>query len=180
MKRKIFISLDIPERDRKRLARLAEKWHDLPVKWTRANNLHITLAFLGFIMETDLPEICQKVAVAAQKNTIFDLEFDEISLFPSVEEPQAIALIGRPSTELKNLVNDLEDALGIAYAPRKSFRPHLTLGRIRKNKWAEMEEEPRILEKFRVNLPVDAIEIMASDFDGETGEYAVLESCPLS
>ena len=179
MKRKIFISLNISEGDKKRLARITAKWQDLPVKWTREANLHITLAFLGFIMETDLPEICQKVAEATEKNTIFDLEFDEISLFPSAEKPQAIALIGRPSEELKNLVNDLEDALGIAYAPRKSFRAHVTLGRIRKNKWAELEKEPRILEKFSINLPVDAVEIMASDFDGEEGEYAVLESCPL-
>ncbi len=179
MKRKIFISLNIPEQDRKRLARLAEKWHDLPVKWTRAANLHITLAFLGFVLETDLPEICQKVAEAAQKNTIFDLEFDEISLFPSADEPRAVALIGRPSEELKNLVNSLEDTLDIAYAPRKSFRAHVTLGRIRKNKWAELETEPRILEKFAISLPVDAVDIMASDFDGGEGEYAVLESCPL-
>jgi len=179
MKRKIFISLNIPERDRKRLARLAEKWHNLPIKWTKEANLHITLAFLGFVLESDLPEICQKVALAARKSTIFDLEFDEISLFPSAEEPRAVALIGRPSEELKTLVNDLEAELGISYAPRKSFRAHVTLGRVRKNKWAGLETEPRILEKFAINLPVDTVDIMASDFDGEEGEYVVLESCPL-
>lgn len=161
------------------MARATEKWRDLPVKWTKEANLHITLAFLGFVLESDLPEICQKVAVAARKNTIFDLEFDEISLFPSAEDPRAVVLIGRPSEELKALVNDLEDILGIAYAPRKSFRAHITLGRIRKNKWEELETEPRILEKFSINLPVDSIDIMASDFDGEEGEYVVLESCPL-
>ena len=179
MKRKIFISLNIPEQDRKRLVRATEKWRDLPVKWTKEPNLHITLAFLGFVLESDLPEICQKVAEAAKKNTIFDLEFDEISLFPSPEEPRGVVLIGRPSEELKNLVNDLEETLGISYTPRKSFRAHVTLGRVRKNKWAELEEEPRILEKFSTNLPVDTIDIMASDFDGEEGEYAIIESCPL-
>ena len=179
MKRKIFISLNIPEKARKRLVLKTEKWHSLPVKWTKAQNLHLTLEFLGFVDENSLIEICKKVSQAAVKNNIFDIEFDAIELFPSATEPRAVALVGEPNEELKNLINDIEKELKLSTTPKKSFRPHITLGRIRKNKWQELETQPEISEKFSLNIEAEVVDIMASDFDCEEGEYAIIESCPL-
>lgn len=179
MKRKIFISLDIPLRDRKRLSRVSEKWQDLPVKWTKLENLHLTLVFLGFVSEGAIPEICEKVGQVTAKNRIFDIDFDRVGLFPSVSEPRAVALIGEASEELKKLVNDIEMTLGLSTVPKKTFRPHITLGRVRKTKWEALSEKPQIAEDFRLNLEISSVDILASDFDGE-GEYVVIESCPLS
>ncbi len=179
MKRKIFISLDIPEKVRKRLVLTTKKWETLPIKWTRAVNLHFTLVFLGFVEEDDLADICEKIRKFALKNNAFDIEFGQIELFPSVDEPRSVALTGEPSEELKNLINTLEDGLGISSAPKKSFRPHITLGRIRKNPWEALEEKPEISEKFSLHLGVEAVDIMASDFENDEQEYSVIESCPL-
>lgn len=159
--------------------RATEKWKNLPVKWTREANLHITLVFLGFVSEEIIPEICQKVADAARKEESFDLELEEISFFPSGYDPRAVALMGKNNQALKRLVNSIEESLEISSAPKKSFRPHITLGRVRKYKWEDLAEAPKIKEKFPVGLAVESINIMASNFGEEKSEYSLIENCPL-
>lgn len=179
MKSKIFISINIPEKVKKRLEMATQKWKEFPVKWTKEANLHITLVFLGFVDEDMIPGICQKVSKTSQKKELFDLEFEEIGLFPSESAPRMVALIGKASEELKNLVNSIEEELEISYAPKKSFRPHITLGRIRKHKWEDMDIVPEIKEKFSVDIAVRSIDIMASNFGEGGSEYFLIESCPL-
>lgn len=207
MKTKIFISLEIPDKTKKNLIAATEKWRDLPphqfqningieknkpcalnsknwcgglpVKWVREQNLHLTLSFLGFIDESALADICEKVSAAAEKSAVFDIDFSQISLFPSASEPRMIALMGEASEELKNLVNDIEGALGISNAPKKTFCPHITLGRLRAHKWAALDPKPEISEKFKINIPAASVDIMASDFEGGKNKYSVIESCPL-
>ena len=132
MQRRIFISINIPEKTKKKLILATEKWQDLPVKWIKEANLHITLVFLGFVLEEAILEICEKTRKVCEEANVFDIEFDQIELFPLVEEPRSVALTGKPSEELKNLVNNIEKELEISNAPKKSFRAHITLGRIRK------------------------------------------------
>lgn len=179
MKRKIFISLDVPGRDRRRLLKAVEKWQALPAKWTKETNLHLTLVFLGFVEENDLGDICERVEKAAARSSVFDVDFDRIELFPSAADPHAIALVGEANEELKNLVNAIEEELGIARTPKRAFRPHITLGRLRQHKWSEQSEKPSIDENFTLNLEASSVVVMASDFDGGEGEYAIIQSCPL-
>lgn len=179
MKRKIFISINIPERIKKRLIKTAEKWKDLPVKWVREENLHVTLFFLGYIDDQTMTKTCQLVRETVSGEDIFDLEFDRIELAPDQKDPKMIWLSGNPSEELLALYEKIEKKLGIFTASKKSFRPHITLGRIRKRKWQELETSPEISEKISMGLTVESIDIMASDFQDEEREYVIIESCPL-
>jgi 2'-5' RNA ligase len=179
MKRKIFISINIPEKVKKRLVLAIEKWHDLPVKWVKEANLHITLLFLGYVDEETLPEICQKVREATESEDIFDIEFNQIELFPSPEEPKMIALTGPASEELLKLHEKLEKELNIFTVSKKSFCPHITLGRGRKYKWEALESKPSIKEKYSLIVSAETIDVMASDFGDGSSEYTVIESCPL-
>lgn len=179
MKRKIFISINIPERDRKRLIKATEKWRGLPVKWTKEANLHITLLFLGHIDENTIFEICQKVKNAAQKTDIFDIEFDKIRLFPSQDEPRMVALTGPANESLLKLHEAIEKELDIFSASKKSFRPHITLGRGRKYKWEVLENKPSIEESYPLTVTAESVDIMASDFADGENEYVIIESCPL-
>ncbi|HPN96341.1 MAG TPA: RNA 2',3'-cyclic phosphodiesterase [Candidatus Moranbacteria bacterium] len=179
MKRKIFISINIPERAKKELTKTIEKWSDLPVKWVKEANFHITLFFLGYIDDETTKDVCEKVKIAAQEENIFDLEFDRIELAPEKDDPKMIWLTGAPSEELKNLYEKIEKELDIFRAPKKSFRPHITLGRIRKHKWEDLTEKPEISEKFSLFVTAETVDIMASGFGEGESEYALIESCPL-
>lgn len=155
-----------------------EKWRELPVKWVKEVNLHVTLFFLGYIDDDTTTEICRAVSVAVEKRDIFDLNFDRIEL-SSLEDPRLIWLTGEPSQDLLELYESIEKELGIFTAPKKSFRAHITLGRIRKTKWQDTSEKPDVSEEFPLNLSVEAVDIMASDFKNSGQEYTLIESCPL-
>lgn len=179
MKQRIFISIAIPENIKKRLIQVSEKWRDLPVKRTRENKLHLTLLFLGLIDSWDLPKICEAVKDACKNDEVFDLEFTSIELAPAPEKPQMIWLTGKPSPEFLKLYEKIEKALGIFVSEKKTFKPHVTLGRIRKYKWEAMVEKSKIYEKFSAVISTDSIDIMASNFGNGENEYVLLESCPL-
>lgn len=179
MQRKIFISINLPERDKKRLVKAAEKWQDLPVKWVKEQNLHITLFFLGHITDDAISEICAKVRQASGSKEIFDVEFDCIEIGPSAEEQRFIWLTGKPNEELKNIQEAIEKKLGIFVSGKKSFRPHITLGRIRQHKWEALNEKPKISEKFPLLITTEFVDVMASEFENESAEYTIIESCPL-
>ena len=124
MKRKIFISINLLDRDKKGLIRATEKWQDLPVRWSSEENLHITLSFLGYAYDSALGDICEKVRIASQKSQIFDIALEEIILAPNSLEPKMIWLTGAPNEELRLLQENIEKELGVFQREKKAFRPH--------------------------------------------------------
>lgn len=180
MDRKIFVSINIPERLKKRLARATEAWLDLPVKWIKERNYHITLSFLGHVNDALLGDICEKIEQAVAGLDIFDLEFTEISLGPNKDDARMVWLTGAASPELLELQERIEKELGIFVAGKKAFRPHVTLGKIRKHKWEALAERPEISKEFHILLPVESVDVMASDFSGSDSEYTLIASSPLN
>lgn len=177
MQRKIFISINLPDRVKKGLVRATDPWKDLPVKWTREENLHITLVFLGHVSDDLIPEICKKVQSASRKSEIFDMNFDRIEIAPSEKDPRMIWLLGGSNDNLRDLVNDIEKELAI-FSGKKSFRPHVTLGKLRVHKWKELEEKPEIDIKFPLIVTAEGVDVMASEFEGGS-KYSIIESCQL-
>jgi len=150
------------------------------VKWSKEKNLHITLFFLGFVDDDSTLDVCQKVAKIAQTADIFDVEFEAIKFGPTMEDPRMIWVAGKVSENLRDLVEKIEKELGIFSSSKKEFRPHITLGKIRKNKWNELPEKPVINKDFPLLVTVESIDVMASDFEGDDMEYTVIESCGLN
>ena len=177
-KKKIFVEIQVANSLKRRLAQVASKWSDLPVKWMKEENLHITVAFVGYVDESMLPEIFEKVGDAVTEFESFDLEFNRIELGPEIENPKLVWLTGEPCSELGMLNEAVEKALDMRPSAHKEFRPHITLGRIRAIKWNELAQKPEISEKIKVSMTVDSISIMESKGGG--AEYVSLEECPLS
>lgn len=163
---------------KKKLMGAIEKWRELPIKWVREPNLHVTLFFLGYIDDETTGKVCEAAAEIGKRHEIFDINFNEIVLAPR-ENPRMVWLIGEPSEPLLKLYEDIEKKLGIFKAPKKSFRPHVTLGRLRKNKWQTLKSPPEIKENFTLSIPLESVEIMASHFGKSGNEYVLIESCPL-
>jgi len=177
-KKKIFIEIPIPGVLKKRLAQKYSEWDGLPIKWMKEENLHITVSFIGYVDESVIPDICRKVSDALQNFEAFEIFFDEIGLGPDIKNPQTVNLTGKPSEELGRLNEVVEQALEMHPQKHKEFRPHVTLGRIRKLKWEELSQKPNISEKINLAMTVDSVSIMESKGGG--AEYVSLEECPLA
>ena len=177
--RKVFIAISLPPEVKKRLAQKTEKWAGLPVKWEAEENLHITLNFLGYIDDARLPRICAAAGEAAKGAEIFEICLSRITVGLSAGKPRMVWATGEKNENLKKLQEDIERGLGTFVREKREFRPHVTLGRIRHEKWKTLDAPPEISEKINFVIPVGSVEILESVFKEGKRKYLLLESCPL-
>ncbi len=103
------------------------------IRWTKPENVHLTLKFLGDVQEEVLEDLCTALAEAVAGHASFDVELTGLGAFPSARRARIMwAGVGAGSEELRSLAEEVDAAL----APlgfereRRPYTPHLTLGRI--------------------------------------------------
>jgi 2'-5' RNA ligase len=186
MRHRIFIAINLPESIKKELSLLQKKWPELPARWVKPENLHITLAFLGYLSDEELARVCQITREVAKRHSPFLINLKKVCYGPpKMMPPRMVWVEGEKSRELANLQNDLERSLSegeISFEPEKrEFKPHITLCRIRKWDFRrfEIDERPQVDEEISLSFEVNSIEVMESHLKRGGAEYSVLESCPL-
>ena len=159
---RIFIAINLPGDVKKGLAFHAEKWPDLPARWTKKDNLHITLEFLGNVSDEELLDVLKDTQELTEKHTSFNIKLDKICYGPLGKSPRMVWAVG-PKIEELNLT------------------PHITLARIRKWDWNRIEpdERPQIDEDINLEFEVNSIEVMESVLKKGGPEYIILESFEL-
>ena len=118
------------------------------INWGAIDYLHLTLGFFG----TTSPEHERQIIAVLQKivkqNEPFLLLFQGLGVFPSNNNPRVIWVGLKQSQELTKLYDDLWDELtnyGLT-KDKKSFKPHLTLDRI---KW--IDDKARLIHLLSEN-----------------------------
>ena len=154
---RVFVALELDEAVRRALGKaldaLARRVSG--VKWVRPEAIHITLKFLGEMNDADAPGLAEAVAQCAKDSPPTCLEFRGLGAFPSVERPRVV-WAGAHETKAQGTLARLSQSLDRALAPwgakseNRAFKPHATLGRVRRPKpmpelarsLRQMEEEP--------------------------------------
>jgi 2'-5' RNA ligase len=190
MSHRIFIAINLPEDIREKLSFFQKKYSDLPAKWVKKENLHITLAFLGYIKDEDIPKIVEIAKNVATQHEPFSIKIVKIVYGPpKVFPPRMVWAIGEKNENLGKLQENLKNALTEMKIPqlekeeeKRGFIPHITLARIRKLEFRQMEpeERPQINEDVDFYFEVNSIEIMESHLKRRGAEYIILESVSLS
>ncbi len=148
---RLFVAVLLPAEVREALASLIErgKKKGTDVRWTRKENLHITLKFLGDVRERDIPRVEKALQEAAAGAEGFRLCIRGLGAFPSEGRPRVLwAGVGEGSEELASLASRVEESLRPFGFPKEDrFSGHVTLGRLRHPEpspwfrgWAEEEE----------------------------------------
>ena len=189
MRHRVFIAINLPEDIKNNLSRYQEKWPELPAGWTKKDNLHITLFFIGYVSDEELPEICQITKEVALRHPAFSIKLNKICYGPPDKmPPRMIWIEGEKSEELAELHKDLESSLFASSFKELSgpgarlYAPHITFGRIRQ--WdfrrIEPEERPEVEENISFSFEASSIEVMESRLKRGGPEYTILELCPLT
>jgi 2'-5' RNA ligase len=130
-----FIALELPAEILERLARLQQRLMQRcsGVRWVKPGAMHLTLKFLGPTREDQVSGVAGVLEQAARGAAPFQLEVAGIGAFPNTRNPKVIwAGIGF-DTRLADFQEQLEAGLARIGFPKekRSFAPHLTLGRVR-------------------------------------------------
>ncbi len=187
MKHRIFIAINLPENIKKKLSSFQERWPELPARWVKPENLHITLMFLGYLSDQELLEVLKISKEVASKHQPFSIDLKKIIYGPPKKMPPRMVWVeGEKTLELGKLQKDLERSLFSTSIKNLKFEtrpytPHITLGRIRlwEFRQIEPEEKPQIEQDISLSFRVGSIEIMESRLKRGGAEYTILESYKL-
>ncbi|MCL7971218.1 MAG: RNA 2',3'-cyclic phosphodiesterase [marine benthic group bacterium] len=162
---RLFVAVNFPARLRQKIARLCRPLEDagVPGRWTEADQVHLTLKFIGEVPATDVEPISEALQQVAGSFRPFEMRFGPIGAFPSPRRPRVVWLGVEQTPELRFIKDDLERRLaelGIAREARP-YQPHVTLGRAPRE--AEAGEFRRLEEVARSLRVGDAYKVTHLD-----------------
>jgi 2'-5' RNA ligase len=184
MKKRLFIALNFDAPARLALAR----WlYQLPIPpgliKTKADNLHLTLLFLGDTDEELIPRLSAELERVAQRFSPLIVSFDRLGGFPNLREPHTL-WVGMAGANLAGLRQEVATQI-IPLAPGadlKPFRPHLTIARVKtrlpgevaSSRLGEIAGSPLKLPPFSVGQ----IDLMESTLTPQGSVYKRISSHP--
>ncbi len=131
------------------------------ISWTKPEQLHITLRFLGDTHENLIPDIERAFAKALDDTQPFDINLCKVKMFGSRYKPTVLWIGAEDNGQMKKLFFQIEQQLkklGI-HGDRQNFISHLTLCRIKRLKdlknfqktieqYSEFQAETTIVDTF--------------------------------
>lgn len=148
------------------------------VSWVAQNNIHLTARFLGDTDEKQLPELKLLIDRVAVNSSTTQFTLDKIGAFPDLKRPRVIwAGLAGDTSPLRSIAEELERRVReLGFAPEtKSFKPHLTLGRVKDPNG--IEALMGAVQQVRVNtIPVvfDRIVLFKSTLTPQGAVYEIL------
>ena len=149
------------------------------VRWT-APPLHFTLKFLGDVDILQIPDVCDAVIEAVADIPAFDLEIHGAGAFPTDSQPRTVWIGTRRGTEqmidLHDQIDRKLNELGFRSENRR-FRPHLTIGRVRRSPTGIEELGEAILAEADFQggiMRVDEVQVFSSGLERSGPVYEVL------
>jgi len=182
---RLFVAAEIPELVRGRLAACQARLRDLPlpVRWTRAEGIHLTLFFLGETPVDRLAGIEAAVAEVAGASAGFRLEARGVGTFPERGRPRILVFrIGGDLDAASRLKRALDAALGaLGFRPdERPFHPHLTLGRTKDGPAGDWRSGiAREREAEGGSFDVDHVVLFESQLGPGGSQYRAVREFPL-
>jgi RNA 2',3'-cyclic 3'-phosphodiesterase len=178
---RLFVALEIPSAVRENLASLLASVRAVTKepRWVRAENLHVTLKFLGEVAEEKVAAVRTALGEIRSKEAV-KLEFRGLGFFPNDKHPRVFWAGIEASANLKTLAADIESAMERLGIPReqREFSPHLTLARFERGHLPEAlcktiaENAPREFGSLRTN----EFRLIQSKLRPSGAEYTTLTS----
>ncbi len=143
--RRLFVALEPPEPVRRRLAAMQADLRSASgraadeIRWVPAENVHLTLQFLGAVPDERVAGVEAALRAAAAASHALALELKGAGGFPNARRPRVLwAGVEGDVAALGAFVEDLGRRLApLGFPPEeRAFSPHLTLGRARDSRGA--------------------------------------------
>jgi 2'-5' RNA ligase len=186
-----FIAIELDEGLRHNLRRLQDGLREQvaprSVRWVRPEGVHLTLKFLGDTPLDEIDGVQVALAQAASQVEPFTFYVSGLGCFPNSRRPRVVWVgIQEPTGRLARLRDLIEDCVAPVGFPteRRSFHPHLTLGRVQRH--ASKSEVREIGEVVATSITgavdevaVASVAYIKSDLQPSGAEYTTLYEASL-
>lgn len=137
-KLRLFIAIPVPEPVRDEIIRVQREMQPLAphgaARWTRPDQFHLTLRFLGDVPVAGLEQLKESVNAVCRSARSLQLRAGGIGFFPNPHSPRVV-WVG--IDDQAGLLDDLQKRIETAVRPftaepgEKHFSGHVTLGRLK-------------------------------------------------
>lgn len=175
-----FISVNLDETLKGEIHKAIEKLREgkADVKWVPAENLHITLKFLGNADKETVARLEERLSPLAERYESFYMSLRGIGLFPDRRRPRVVWIDLINAGRLADIQKDIEQtALPLGFEREdRPFSPHLTIGRIRSQRGINplLGAIETLKDKDFGNIEVNAVSLMKSDLKPTGAQYTTL------
>lgn len=197
-----FLAVELDEPLRRRLAQVQEDLkaqvgreasRDLRVSWTQPTSIHLTIKFLGDIVESLVDPLRESIGQVMGAQQAFAIPLDRLDAFPHLQQPRLL-WIGPPSswtqsTDAQQMarVHRAIEVCGASFgfvSDGKPISPHVTVARIKGGERTmgrilaaqDLMHRPLALG----TLSVESVVLMKSDLNPAGSVYTPLWSCRLA
>jgi 2'-5' RNA ligase len=179
---RLFIAIELPSSVRQsvqhHINQLRQAVPDARAGWIRAENLHLTIKFLGDTPVAKVEALSQAAERAAHQISPFKLVIGDCGAFPARGQPRVLWIgINDPTNNLTKLSRTLEDECANAGFAREGrpFHPHLTIARVRQPHGARrLAELHREIGFAPVSVNIRDLCLIRSELKSEGSRYTVL------
>lgn len=185
---RVFCAIELPEAVRQRvtrhMVRLKEAAPDAQASWSRAENIHLTLKFLGEIPQVSVQSLSEAASRAVEGLGPFTIRLEQTGVFPPHGSPRVLWIgVNDLEGKLAKLHVRLEAESEKAGFPResRSFHPHLTLARIRQPQHARTLASAHKATPFEpLEIAVSELLVIRSELSSEGSKYSTISRHPLT
>jgi 2'-5' RNA ligase len=128
---RLFIACEIPENLRKKLVTLQNDIGSkhASIKWVEAENIHLTMKFLGEVEDSKVDEI--RNSLRKIRLNPFSCAISGFGVFPSESYVRVLWVGLEPAEKIEKLHDEVDGSLSeIGFKSDSKFSPHATLGRV--------------------------------------------------
>lgn len=137
MKKKVYITIDIPEAVKLGFRKEESRWKNLKVFWLGAQSLRVNFIFLGILDRKELQIATEAVQETAEITPEWEWTLDKLTLGPDFNEPTMfwVTLKDIPAAAnfKKKLIEKLKEKNFPLSAKTENFTPHIVLAAARGN-----------------------------------------------
>jgi 2'-5' RNA ligase len=180
-----FIAIELPDTAKSALENIQRGFGKCgaDVRWVNAENIHLTLKFLGNIKEEMVDDIVGIIESACSLINRFELKIKGLGMFPNSRSPRVLWVGISGGGDLYDLQKGIENgmaSLGFAVENR-SFKPHLTLGRFKSRVGIECLRDivRQHEEDDYLTVHVKSVVLMRSDLQPSGPRYYKIAEFPL-
>lgn len=174
---RVFLGIELPDEVKRSLLSLPRE--SIEARWQTAEQLHLTLNFIGEVDDAMLATLCQRLQSPPLEPV--SLRLKEVDVFGSADHPKALWARVEPAALLQHWHHTLRDrleAIGLEQDER-DFQPHVTLARFGR-KAVSVEDFLKANEEYlSPNFTVDQLCLFESHTSDKGARYEVIERFPV-
>ena len=181
-----FVAVELPNDVRRAIGKLVHRLQPIAnrIRWVDQENMHLTLVFLGDVLDREVHTVCRAVARVCQSVEPFLLAVQGVGVFPKPEKPRVLWVgldIGAEELiVLREHVAKELDSAGFQFDWK--FSPHITIGRVAHGHFDDHDVIAKSLESAEKpfgEFVVNEVSVISSTLEKSGPLYVRLSTAPL-